>query len=99
MTSEILDVNLSPAQVKAARALLGWNQQDLAQKANLGPSTVADFERGKRSPVANNLEAMRAAFENAGVSLLPGGAMVGKHPTLQGAIISSQGSQIRLIDA
>jgi transcriptional regulator with XRE-family HTH domain len=99
MTSEYYRVDLDPIQTKAARALLGWNQQQLAQKANVAPSTIADFERGKRSPVTNNLEAIRAAFESAGVSLLPGGAVIGPRPTLRGTVISPEGNPIRLIDA
>ena len=99
MTPTEAAVDLNPTQSKAARALLGWNQQELAQRANVAASTVADFERGKRSPVANNLEAMRVAFESAGVSLLPGGVVIGPHPTLPGAVISATGSPIRLIDA
>jgi transcriptional regulator with XRE-family HTH domain len=67
---------LVPAQVKAARALLGWSQADLARAAQLGPSTVADFERGERTPVANNLSAMRAALEGAGLQFRAGGAVV-----------------------
>lgn len=39
---------ITPALVKAARALLGWNQGDLAERAGVGHSTVADFERGTR---------------------------------------------------
>lgn len=70
-------VSLTPAQCKAARALLGWSQQDLAGKASVATSTVADFERGFRSPVANNLQAMKAAIEAAGVSLPAGGAVAG----------------------
>ena len=60
MTTDIFDV--APAQIRAARALLGWNQQELARRANVAASTVADFERGKRLPVPNNLEAMCTAF-------------------------------------
>lgn len=92
-------IELGPAQAKAARALLGWNQLELARKANLAPSTVADFERGKRSPVSNNLEAMKAAFKEAGIRLLPGGAVVGPRTAYQGVIVSAQGSPIRVIDA
>jgi transcriptional regulator with XRE-family HTH domain len=74
------EVPISPAQVRAARALLAWSQQDLARQARVGTSTVADFERGHRTPVANNSEAMRVALENAGISFLPGGAVVGPPP-------------------
>jgi transcriptional regulator with XRE-family HTH domain len=72
---------LSPAQSRAARALLAWSQQDLSKHARVDVSTVADFERGQRTPVANNLDALRAALEAAGISFLPGGAVVGQLPS------------------
>jgi len=71
------DILLSPAQVRAARALLAWSQQDLAKHAHVGSSTVADFERGQRTPVPNNAEAIRIALERAGITFLPGGAVHG----------------------
>lgn len=69
--------SLDPRRVRAARALLAWSQQDLAKAAGVATSTVADFERGQRTPVANNAEAIRSALESAGVQLLPTGAIVG----------------------
>ena len=42
-------------------------------------ATVADFEAGKRQPIANNLAAIRAALEQYGVEFIPengGGAGV-----------------------
>ena len=71
---------LTPAQSRAARALLAWTQPALAKRARVGASTVADFERGQRTPLANNSEAMRSAFEAAGVCFLPGGAVIGPRP-------------------
>jgi transcriptional regulator with XRE-family HTH domain len=76
-------VDLSPAQCKAARALLGWSQSDLAQRAKVATSTVADFERAARTPVTNNLEAVKAAFQANGISFAMGGAIVGPLPTFQ----------------
>ena len=67
---------LNPAQVRAARALLAWSQQDLARNAQVGASTVADFERGQRTPVPNNADAMRSALEDAGVKFMAGGAVL-----------------------
>jgi transcriptional regulator with XRE-family HTH domain len=58
---------ISPEQCRAARAWLGWSQQDLARRAHVGLSTVKDFERGERTPIANNLEAMRRAIESVGI--------------------------------
>jgi transcriptional regulator with XRE-family HTH domain len=56
-----------PDQVRAARALLGWNQGDLARAANISRETVADFESGKRVPIPNNLAAIMRAFSAARV--------------------------------
>ncbi|MGE6699623.1 helix-turn-helix domain-containing protein [Hyphomonas sp. NPDC076900] len=77
---------LAPLQIKAARALLAWSQQDLAKAAGVAQSTVADFERGVRQPVPNNVAAMRNALEMAGVNFLKGGAVIGPPvPPLKGA--------------
>lgn len=68
---------LSAKQVRAGRALLAWSQQDLAKKAGIAASTLADFERGQRKPVPNNAQAIRAALENAGITFPAGGAVAG----------------------
>ena len=60
---------ISPAQSRAARGWLDWNQEELARRANVSLSTVRDFEKGRRSPIKNNLEALRAAFAGEGLVL------------------------------
>ncbi len=60
-------MSLVPAQCRAARALLEWSQADLSAKSNVSAKTIADFERGKRGPLVNNLAAIVSAFEAAGV--------------------------------
>lgn len=66
-------------QSRAARGWLDWSQDDLAKRANVSLSTVCDFEKGRRLPIKNNLDAMRLAFEAEGVRLLhaEGGSPVG----------------------
>ena len=61
---------LSPEQCRAARGWLGWSQEDLSKRASVGLSTLKDFESGKRSPMRNNLEAMRRVLESVGIGLL-----------------------------
>lgn len=61
---------LSPAQSRAARGLLDWSQAELAKRSNLGESTVRDFEKGRRTPTVNNLAAICAALEVAGVTFI-----------------------------
>jgi len=77
MTHSGPPIVLTPKHVRAARALLAWSQQDLAKKASVATSTVADFERGQRTPVANNAQAIRDALECAGIRFLPTGAIIG----------------------
>jgi transcriptional regulator with XRE-family HTH domain len=61
---------MSPQQSRAARACLGWSQVELAKRAGVSLSTVQDFERGQRTPIANNIAAMRRVIEAAGIRLV-----------------------------
>jgi transcriptional regulator with XRE-family HTH domain len=58
---------ITPEQSRGARALINWSQPQLAVSSGVSVSTVRDFETSKRSPIGNNLAAMRAALEAAGV--------------------------------
>lgn len=64
---------MSPEQVRAARGWLAWTQAELATKAKVGLSTVKDYERGERKPIANNLEAIKRALEAAGIEFTRNG--------------------------
>ena len=61
---------LAPEQSRAARGWLDWSQEELAKRANVSLSTVRDFEKGRRVPIGNNLQAIRRAIEDAGIGLL-----------------------------
>ena len=83
---------ITPAQVKAARALLAWSQQELAVAARVSASTVADFERSARTPMPNNAAAIREALEGRGIQfaaggVLPAGAPVGVPSNRPGAVM------------
>jgi transcriptional regulator with XRE-family HTH domain len=58
-------------QSRAARSLLGWNQQKLADTAGVALATIQFFETNKREPIPNNLAAIRRALEGAGVEFIP----------------------------
>ncbi len=98
MTTTAFPGDLTPRQVRAGRALLAWSQRDLAKAAGIGTSTVADFERGSRTPIANNAQAIRAALESAGIAFQRGGAVVGPAvPPVAGA--GSAGTPVRWVSA
>lgn len=64
---------MSPDQCRAARGWLNWTQQELADRAKIGLSTLRDFESRRRKPIANNLDAIRRALEAAGIEFTDGG--------------------------
>lgn len=72
-------MTITPAQCRAARALVELDQAALAVAANVSRNTVVAFEKGQRVPNPNNLAAMRSALEAVGVEFIPengGGAGV-----------------------
>lgn len=60
---------MTPEHCRAARGWLDWSQTDLSKRANIGVSTIRQFENGIRTPIPNNMLAMRRAFEEAGIVL------------------------------
>jgi hypothetical protein len=61
---------LTPAQCRAARGLIDWNQQKLADQAHIGIVTVHQFEAGLSQPRRVTVEVIRRAFEAAGVEFI-----------------------------
>lgn len=61
---------MTAEQCRAARGWLGMTQQALADEAKVGLSTVKTFESGITAPIANNLNAIKKAFEARGVTMV-----------------------------
>jgi transcriptional regulator with XRE-family HTH domain len=62
---------MTPAQSRAARALIEWTQPRLAEAAKLGLSTVVDFEKSRRTVSQEAVDAIRQALEESGVEFIP----------------------------
>ena len=67
---------MTPAQCRAARALLGLTQPELAVGAGLGLSTIVDFEKGRRRVSADAVKAIQQALERAGIAFTKRGAEI-----------------------
>ena len=66
-------MSITASQSRAARGLIQWSQARLARQANVSLSTVADFENKRRTPITNNLAAIRRVLEAAGVRFIGAG--------------------------
>ena len=60
---------LTSEQIRAARSLLRWTAQDLADRSGVSWRTIQRLESATGVPASHskNLEAIRRAFEKAGV--------------------------------
>ncbi len=77
----VSQIVINQAQMRAARALLRWSADDLAQASRVGLSTIKRTEAadGPVRLTAANMESIRRALEAAGVEFIPengGGAGV-----------------------
>jgi ribosome-binding protein aMBF1 (putative translation factor) len=63
-------VTMVPEQCRAARALLGWSQQQLAQNARVGVVTIHQLETGASEPRRSTLDVVRRCLEAAGVEFI-----------------------------
>jgi len=61
---------ITSSQCRAARGLLDWTQQELADRARVGIVTVRQFEGGLNEPRRATLEVIRRALEAAGVEFI-----------------------------
>jgi transcriptional regulator with XRE-family HTH domain len=59
-------LSMNAEQCRMARAGLRWGVRELAKKARIGATTVVRFESGETLQ-ERTIEAIRAAFEKAGV--------------------------------
>ncbi len=68
-------MTITAAQIRAARALLGWTQTELAIAAGIAVGSVKNLEGGMTEPNPKTIIALRKALDDAGVILLAAGHM------------------------
>ena len=61
---------ITPEQCRAARGLLDWSQQRLADEAQVGIVTVRLLESGQNQPRRATLNVVRRTLEDAGVEFI-----------------------------
>ena len=61
---------ITSVQCRAARGLVEWSQQELADRAGVGVVAVNQFENRIAQPRRATLQAIRHAFQVAGVEFI-----------------------------
>jgi transcriptional regulator with XRE-family HTH domain len=63
-------MSITAAQCRAARGLLGWTQQTLADHAGTGTVAINQLENETSQPRRATLDVIRRAFERAGIDFI-----------------------------
>lgn len=66
-------MEITPDQIRAARALLKWSQNDLATRSGVSLPTIANIEVEKQQANTSTQDKIAAAIEEAGIELIEGG--------------------------
>ena len=61
---------IRPPQLRAARALLGWSQDQLSDASSIPKRTIARLELGEVTPQRRTVDTLRATLESAGVEFI-----------------------------
>jgi hypothetical protein len=79
---------LTGEQVKAARALLDWSEEKLADEARLAPDVIKHFEEGHPNGRSTTSDVLRRTLEAAGAEFIAENGSVCVHfranPTEEG---------------
>jgi predicted transcriptional regulator len=67
--SKVIDM-ITSRQIRAARALLGWSQQQLADKAIVSLNAVARLENGLVDSRISTVQSVQKALVKAGIEFL-----------------------------
>jgi predicted transcriptional regulator len=67
--SKVVDM-ITSRQIRAARALLGWSQQQLADKAIVSLNAVARLENGVVDSRISTVQSIHRALVKAGIEFL-----------------------------
>ncbi|MDD3181288.1 MAG: helix-turn-helix transcriptional regulator [Alphaproteobacteria bacterium] len=88
--------NINARQIKAARALLDWSQEDLASASGLSIATIRKIESGALSPRDKTMGAIVSALEEANIEFTDStGVRVRSNMV---TVLEGQDSYLRLLD-
>ncbi len=85
-------------QIKAARALLEWKQEDLARISGISLAAINKLERNLVSPRQHTLQTLQQSFAQAGVEFIDGPGVRLTHDIFQLQIWDGKTALANLLD-
>lgn len=87
---------IEPRQIRAARALLNWSQDDLAKASGIARSSIKNVENELTIARKETLDQITRAFEGAGLEFLPNSGVRIKNDMV--VVIEGEGATRTLVD-
>ena len=63
-------MSITTAQIRGARGILNWSQQDLAQRTGISATSIGAIENGQTTPRESTLSTIRKTLENGGIEFI-----------------------------
>lgn len=63
-------MSITTAQIRGARGILNWSQQDLAQRTGISATSIGSIENGQTTPRSSTMETIQTTFERNGIEFL-----------------------------
>ncbi len=89
---------ISIEQIKAARALLDWTQEELAAAAGLSKPSINTLERRIANPKVDTMVSIQKALESAGVEFTEGPGVKLQSMVLKAQVFEGQDAVVRLLN-
>lgn len=90
-------IMISIEQIKAARALLDWTQDDLAREAGLSKPMINTLERRIANPRVESMAAIQKSLEKAGVEFMDGHGVRLRDLVLKTQVFEGDDALMRLV--
>jgi transcriptional regulator with XRE-family HTH domain len=63
-------MSITTAQIRGARGILNWSQQDLAQRTGISATSIGSIENGQTTPRESTLQTIRSTLEGGGIEFI-----------------------------
>ena len=68
----MVQIMITVEQIRAARGLLGWSQDDLSARTGISKATLTNIERRLNKPRQDTIHAIQTSLEESGIEFIEG---------------------------